>query len=442
VPFQVPARTHWRALLWIGVCGAVLVGVMAVPQKRSVPSGPSGGGAAHEQVLSIVSSGEVDDARRHLIELGPEAIDPVVEILSGTGPDRGASRIVYGRKAVLYDALAAWPMDLVVEGVARRARAESSFGARLAAIGILGRVGDAGALEHILTILSAADPVQLRRTFVQRQLEGAIGAIAVRDSRCSWIIARRLDDTPPELWAPLARALGLCLRQGGVRVLERMLGHGRDLDALVLEQVSRLDVRDLAALRDETAGIVRGYLNDVEPRLRKQAAVSIGRLHDVESIEALIGLLEDPEPSVTAAALHGLRAISGLSWAVESTRWSEWLRQESAWIEAELPRLERDAAGSAASAVAALREISHHPLFRARAARAPAAALEHADAGVAAFACSVLASLESASALPYLIEALRHSDETVRLAAHRALHSITGRAFSLEYETWKAWLDA
>ena len=438
VPFQVRARTHWKALGWISACGAVLVCVVALPQEGSAPAGES----ARKRVMTIVSSGEVDDARRHLIELGPEAIDPVVEILSGASPDHGASPVVSGRKAVLYDALAAWPMDLVVEGVARRARAESGFGAKLAAIGILGRVGDADALEHILAILFAVDPAHLRRTFVQRQLEQAIGAIAARDSRCPWVIARRLDDSPEDLWPILARALGHSLRQGGVPVLERMLGRSRELDALVLELVPRADVRDQWALREETAGIVRRYLNDPEPRLRRQAAVSIGRLHDVESIETLIGMLQDREPGVSAAALHGLRSMSGLSWGADGERWSEWLRQESEWVEAELPRLEQDVSGPPASAVAALREISYHPLFQGRAARAPAAALEHADPAVAAFACSVLARLESACALPYLTEALRHSDETVRLAAHHALESITPGRFPIEYEAWKAWLDA
>jgi hypothetical protein len=300
--------------------------------------------------------------------------------------------------------------------------------------------GTARTTRAALTAVSGLGDSWRRRTHVQLELERAVAAGLARDPACAVELGASVDTLPAELLPAVARGIGRTLRPAGVSLLERLLGRSVELDQVVLAELAGVDLRDRQALRGHLAARLRPYLAHADPRLRKQAALSLGRLHDFASVPRLIALLAD-QGAPAQAALHALQLVADDAERVEAGRWQEWHRTESAWLETVLPLLEPEVrAMNPRRPAAALRELERHAHLRDEIAPLVVAALGHADPAVAQRACALAARGRCDAALAALLRLLEHGGESVRPGAHAALCSISGLDGPPEAAWWRAWL--
>jgi hypothetical protein len=300
--------------------------------------------------------------------------------------------------------------------------------------------GAARSTRAALTAASGLDGAWRARTPVQLELERSLAAGLARDPACAVELGARIDELPPELLPAVARGIGCRLRPAGVPLLERLLGRSVELDQIVLAELAGADPRHRQELREQLAARLGAYLAHAEVRLRMQAALSLGRLHDFASVPRLIAML-DEQGAPAQAALHALQLLSGGSTRVEAGNWREWHRAESAWLEDVLPLIEPEVrAVNPRRPAAALRELERHAHLRDEIAPLVITALDHADPAVVTRACGLAARGGCDAALAALVRLLEQGDEGVRPAAHEALRSISGLDGPLDAAWWQAWL--
>ena len=125
-----------------------------------------------------------------------------------------------------------------------------------------------------------------------------------------------------------ARAIEVVVKLGGPdarSALERML---RDLEPDVRgAAVGALGTLGQAsdAARAELLEILE---SDREPAVRKQAAITLGRLKEKSACPPLIEALSSDDSGLRANAYWALKAISGRTFPLNSARWREWWQRE------------------------------------------------------------------------------------------------------------------
>jgi hypothetical protein len=337
------------------------------------------------------------------------------------------------------------PSGVVSARRVARARAASAERARVLALLEL-EPALAATPREVLDAVSSLDARQRASQVVQLQLERALVAGVVHVPEIAAELGDRVGTLPPELQPAVVRAIARA-RPGAVSVLERLLGSDVELDRVLLAELGRVDPRDRQALRGRLAARFRAYLAHADARLRAQAALALGQLHDFDSVPRLIALLDEQGPA-QAAALQALRLVAGAgvvreigATRAETGHWREWHRAESAWLERDLPRLEREVrAVNPERPGAALAELERHAHLRDALAPLVVTALGHADPAVVTRACALGARARCDAALPALVQALEREESSVRAAALAALRSISGLDGPLEAAWWGAWL--
>ena len=141
--------------------------------------------------------------------------------------------------------------------------------------------------------------------------------------------------------------------------------------------------------------------------------------------------------------LSALRTISGVNLPGDAAAWQDWLRREKQWTaESSKEALARLESEDAAEVVAAVHELSRHPLHRERFAPPLAALLaEHASPVVRAQVCLALARLGSEAPVPQLLAALEDDDPDVRASTQTALRTLTGISAGANRWEWQEALD-
>lgn len=383
----------------------------------------------------------------HIAALGPKVLPEVLRLLAGDergDVPEGASLAAApaGERTgdgILMDVLGMWPRRTVVAGVVGGLDQEAGTEERLAALRLLGRLGE-GTLEGVLDAVLPVDPVQLRGNTSKRVTDALVAALA-EDDLAHVALGQRVDQLPPGLAACVARALARGGRTRDVELLTGLLDRDEELDEVVLGELANLRVRRVTPAIEQGAELVRTFLDHPEPRTRKLAALVLGRLHDAASIEGLIMLLEDPDRTVGQAALWALRELSGTSWPGEPGRWRSWYAQERAWLAAEAPELASQLAGEDVSAaVRAARQLGTHALFRKRVTQHLESGLDNPYPSVQLASCHALQRIGGLRAAPRLVKLLLSVDEEVRGAAQGALEALTGAQLGTDPESWLEWL--
>jgi len=403
------------------------------------------------EVVEILSDREMRAEQpgvvlRQLIDLGPEATDGIFDLLAGRANDlgRGAS-LDSGARALLYEALRAWPATEVTTRMASLANAGSPLGERMVALRLLGEVGDASSIVTVSEIVASFTSKEARPNQVRATVETALRKILIRDRRAYGAVSDMVDELEEYHLPPIVAALGEGGAAEGQPILERVLDRDRNLglDLLVLDALGKMDRFDPEADLQRCASVVRGYLDAQDPLFRRQAAVSLGRLRDGASVPDLIEALDDDDRRVRLGALWALHDITDLRFIGEQQRWLAWQQEQAEWYDsrsAELALLVTE--GDAGPAVAALREIGEHPLFASDLVGDVARALRHESPDVAAYACGTLALLKDPKAFPLLVEALADERAAVRTAAGRCLQLLTGETLPAEPELWADWAES
>lgn len=188
---------------------------------------------------------------------------------------------------------------------------------------------------------------------------------------------------------------------------------------------------------DAVCSALRKFLDDRDPRLKKEAALALGRLQDLESVEPLMTLLKDKDRGVQGNALWALRKISGLKFPLNYQRWKIWWDRESQETMArkdELLSKLRD--GTREELLDAIDKLAGIRLGRKQVLNAFRGLLNHGDPEVRRAVCSALGTINAKEAVPQLIELLDDSSEPVITAAHQALRRITGKNLPPSRKAW------
>ncbi|MCC6408837.1 MAG: hypothetical protein IT453_16865 [Planctomycetes bacterium] len=262
---------------------------------------------------------------------------------------------------------------------------------------------------------AAATPPELRETFGM-----ALASILGRHPEALKHVWALYRDVPAPLADAVIRAAGTLRDTESLGALAGLLGARRELELRVLGELGRVARALTAPFPESTREAVRGYLHDGDPMLKRAACQALVALEDVDSITALIELL-DAENDVARTALDSLRRISRKAIGRDPEEWTEWLRREQRdWTRAEA-RVADLRSSDRAVAVAELHALGHARLFRHEAAAYVVVALERSEPELVRLACEILEELGSPVAEPALLLATEHDDASVRAAAEQAL---------------------
>jgi HEAT repeat protein len=339
-------------------------------------------------------------------------------------------------------ALGAQPPSTVVEHVGRRLREGSSHELRLSAVRVLGALGSAEGLALIDDLVKELGPLALRYRSVRGPLEVALRRIVDRDPAALLVVESNLEDEPTEFVDIVVEAVSTIRREHTLRVLEKALGRGPDLDARVLTVIAELHATAPWIFHDEAPPIVRPFLSAGDWRLRKAAAVSVARMRDLESFSRVVLLLEDEHASVQHAALRALSEIAGTSRFESPRDWLRWHDEQIAWWARNLDELRADLESDAPQVVMrAVRALVDRPLFRDEASVTLAAHLHRPEPGLVITICRALADLGSSRVVPDLLEPLQATNPAIRDAARSALGAITGQDLPAEHQCWSDYVQ-
>ncbi len=298
-----------------------------------------------------------------------------------------------------------WQAELAAPEVGRRQQAAYA----------LARLGPGGAPAASALALALRDPDR----YVREVAAGALAALAVADPSaavlrpCLPALLAALEDGRPEV---RREAVGLLFRAGNppppldAALLEPLRRGLRDADAAVRASAAAC-LGQLVPAGTVARADLAGALADADADVRVWAATALASLGPAEHVQALRARLADAEPKVRAAVVGALGDLALLPDVVG--------------------RLDDPAPSVRAAAAATVQVLG----WRARAARpALEARAADADAGARAAAVTALGSLGDAQAVPTLRAALADAATEVRAAAAVALGDVGPEGLSAAAE--------
>ena len=423
------------------LAGLLILGALAAPWRRPASPGPS--------VWPLVAACrggdlQVSELEPLLTDLGPGVCHEVFGLFAGRGRDADGIPVRLSREeeALLIAALRRWPAQRTVSSLVAALPPEPSLSQRLVSVRLLGETADPAAVEPLILLLSDLDPGLQQSATVQRAAARA-WTVLLREGPDSLLTHLRslVLDLPTPLYPGLVQALGELRSGRTLEVLERLSGRDPQTDALVVDAVGTIPRWDPRNLDGDAAAGVRPHLDSDHVELRRSAALAAGKLHDEEALDGLLELLLDPDARVRRAALESLQALTGARLGADPEPWQAWVEAEDSWHLEHSPDLVQQArSGQPAAAVAALRELSAHPLRAEFVARDLEPVLGRAEAEVVVAACGALARLRAGTGVRPLVDLLADPRAEVRDAAHAALRATTGADLPAEVEAWQAWL--
>lgn len=123
----------------------------------------------------------------------------------------------------------------------------------------------------------------------------------------------------------MLQSIGQADNREALALVESMFSRGdKEVQVSALAVLGRLQTRDRPILSD-----VRRLLRGDDPDLRREAALTLGRLKDREAVPRLIRLLDaDAPPGVKESVAWSLREITGKDLGSDPERWKHWLKSE------------------------------------------------------------------------------------------------------------------
>jgi HEAT repeat protein len=399
-------------------------------------------GRVHEEVVD------------QLVALGPESIPALFAYFSGTmeGPEpeyTPAPEPVdesqplpepLSEDLIVLDAFKRFPKSKVVPQVTS-AILHANVDVKLVGMRLYAEIGDAQAVEGWIDALADVPELQLQRAYVQAPSENALASVLGRDPGAFQVLSARTKALPAKLLPAVVRSVGGSESARGVAFLLTLLGRDDALDLVLIAQVARLAESTVGTLPDEQLNRLRPFLTDKDWRARREAVVALGRLQDHRSQVRVIELLGDEQRLVAQGAAWSLRRMSGQDLGEDAEAWREWFEAEQRWFQDEgvhwLQQLEDK---DPARALEAVRELSHHPLYKHDVAEALAPLLHNENAELAQSVAATLGQLGSRRAIGALVGALSSEDEALRNTAWAALVQLTGKKLPADPSAWGAFV--
>jgi len=272
-----------------------------------------------------------------------------------------------------------------------------------------------------------------------QRLQAVLEAALLRDERESRrALERAYIDACRGLEPAFVDALRAVEAPRRLALLVGLLGLRPGSDGLVLNRVHGLALRLGPVLDDVEVRSVRAYLESIAPFERVGAAMAVGALQDRDSLDALVELLDDAEPSVRNAAHDSLRHLSAMTIGPSPDRWRAWLeREDEWWRERGARQLARLGEVERAEAFEILREAAQHRLYRDEIAVAVLPLLADPDTTVVRIALATLEGVRARGVALDLVELLEHPSVQVQRQAAACLRNLTGRRLPADPRSWR-----
>lgn len=392
--------------------GEVHVEAAPGPAEKS-PSDPAERPAASEAELEstvralLTAPASPEETTLELIELGPPPLPVLLSALAHEPTERALDVLSH----VLARGSAGDPGGRLVEF----ARPTSPHALRPPALQLLGRLGDARHLEPLSRLWSLGEAES------EAPVSDAFREILVRrpGPESEEALRRLLAGADAGVAGRVANAVADAGRESDRTLLAAFLGGETILQPTLVAAVSRL-----AAGRDDPElGDRLGRLLDGRPDadLRREVALALGRIREVDSVARLIDLLDDESDGVRRAARWALGRISGRELPPEREAWLGWLQAERDWwTSCGAPRLAERTGMDDAGLFESVRLWSQRPLFRRAVEPALLELLAHPREGIRAVACQGLGALGCVATLPSLEALLDDPAAMVRASAAEA----------------------
>jgi len=377
----------------------------------------------------------IDDLRRRIAFLGPEAVMPVLELLaSGQGCDSDAEPLVGGltarRRDVLLGSLAMSATETVIGLLEQRTAERPCPKLVMEVLAELGRAAD------IRLGLAVVEPTS------NNAFEEAVTRILRRDLGTYAVLRTHILEAPPDAASTLVRAASATGSHEALQLMLELLGQDPGLDRVLLTHIGQIGQVAPWYADDSARRRVRGYLAGTDESMQRAALYATGGLRDFEAVEVAIELLGSDSRSLSEAAHWALKTTTGLGFSPDQQRWQAWFASESEWYERNQGRLFGRIAHSSSRGIAdALRELSTCRYQRVRIAEGMLGLLNHADPFVRRETCLALRNLGAEVAVPALMTSMTDADQGVAQEAWRALQSITGKQVPFGIEAWSRELE-
>jgi hypothetical protein len=387
-----------------------------------------------------------------IVGLGPRVAPLLVGLLTGALPGTDweesglsleeARAAQSDEDALLCEALRGLPKASVAHALSDTCGGTATIDRRLVGLHLLAEVGEgAEAVGCWRELGSGIEEIHLRRAYVRAQLESALARCLERSAASFEPLRRGLRDWEARLYPAIVQACADAGRRPGVEVLSSLRGISRELDLELVRELPKLAAATRGGLDELELSWLRGFLDDADPVVRSDALLGLGRACDPCAPARLVDALADSDERVAQAALWSLKQVSGVRLSGNREIWQGWLEGESRWYDSgRAQQLQALESKDPALVVAALQELTRHPLFRHENARAVSVLCASENADVLRAACAALRAFDSMAGADALLTLLGHEDEALRALAHKTLQALTGQTLAPQPELWQALL--
>jgi hypothetical protein len=255
-----------------------------------------------------------------------------------------------------------------------------------------------------------------------------IMATIIRDRSSFARLERLWPGAHPAVRRSLLTALGNSLDVEAAPLLTRLLGGEVSSDVLILIQLAKAGRHRLAPLDDSSYERIRVYLRRDEPKLRASAAQALGRLDDQESVDRLIGMLEDKNASVRVGVHFALKLLTAMTLDSSTRPWRSWYESERRWYNEERPGLfEKLRTIEPKQMAPMLRELAAHQLYRRELGELLVPFLTDPDPEIVRMVIAAMQGLRADTAVDALARCRdQHTEDSVVEQATHAIWVITG----------------
>jgi HEAT repeat protein len=375
-----------------------------------------------------------DDARRaqivaDIVAPGGMAVGGLIEILVQervpAGQDGDAPQCLsQAQRAIVLSALARLPSKDVRTRLSERRSSAAGPDASVAALCILGIIGDEDDLRQLASIPARNESGMLDSASLSA-LRAAYAGILRRAPRAYDLLEDLRTKLPDDAREELLKALA---DVGDGRALEVLFECARTQPAsrgTAVALVPLLAPSRNVQIAREFSAFLREQVDLSRPDWTRSVFNALAVLDEGGAIPALLECVESQQLPLRESSLAALRRISGLSFGSERRRWESWYRDELAWFGR--PRsapLARARLGE--SPLDILRDYAGHRLFRSDLAAEIAPLLDQRDPAIRAMVCQTLERLGSQRAVRDLIPILDDPVPQVAGAARHALETLVG----------------
>lgn len=436
--------------------GLLLVGGLCVPVPAfagtpgaALPvSATSAARGGHPRLAGVLMKAESEEADAKGIQtrisalgasVAPELIDVLLEgaYLRPIGRNGHAfTPLTQEQRMGLLGATRDLNWTLVAPGIERRCAENTDLSKRVTLLGLLAQIAPASDLKVLLAPLQGADDRELR------SLRGAFGqalTIALQRDPAAYRYAPRLfERAAPSLLATIVGATSGTNAPESLGAITGMLGMLPEADTFLLIEASELSKSAPRPAREATLRPLRLALISTSSTDQVEATKALGRLDDVESLDAFIELMRSTHKSVANEARIALERITAERFGSDPEAWSRWYADTREWRKTALPELKLDLRSADTTEISrALLRIARFRVFRHELSVLVVPLLSHHDESVVNLACAVLGHFGAKTSIEPLIERLESGRPEIKKAALEALERATGLAHGEDVDAWR-----